>query len=248
VLWRAKFRFLGRRIRRGLAHAQVISAESNHSLDRLRGWGCSSPFLSVNGSDDELKVLRSRNCEPSENVAVVVGTYTYRAVGESFRVYQALRQQHPELKLLVIGDAISIPARLHSDPDVVICGPLGREKVLERLRQARYFINTTYAENSYNCAAEGVFLAAQSYISPIPPHLELLAGESHDAVNIRGVDRQLLYVERNRLRGVNLESWDEVICSMNERVEQELERLDRIEAKHGLPAQHPTPWLAQESR
>jgi len=222
VAWRAKFRFLGWRLRRGCHHAQVVSAESRYSLERLRAWGIRQAFLSVNGSDDELSALRTGVRVPAEELAVVVGTYTYRALDESLRVFEMLRRREPDLRLAMIGDCSAVASRIARHPAVLLLGSLERREVVECLRRARYFINTSYAENSYNCVAEGIFLAQRSFIAPIAPHHELLSGETFRTISLPGLARPLLYTERAWLRGINLQDWNHVIEAMLRRTWEEL--------------------------
>jgi glycosyltransferase involved in cell wall biosynthesis len=223
---RLKFRFLGNRFRRGFALADVISAESRYSLDLLAP-GLTGPegarklFLAVNGSDDELEALRGGLAGSRDNVATAVGTLSYKALGESFRIFQTLQARHPELKLVIIGDAQAVPGWLRRHPDVSCLGTLGRAAVIDWLRRSRFYISSTYVENSYNGAAEGAFLAAESLLSDIPPHRELLAGESCERIRIPGLDRPVLHLHRNRLVGVNLKSWHSLITDLIARVEHE---------------------------
>jgi hypothetical protein len=86
------------------------------------------------------------------------------------------------------------------------------------LCQSKFYISSTYAENSYNGAAEGAFLANESYISDIPPHRELLVGESVEPISFPGLHRPVLHLARDQLKGVNLKSWHTVITEMIARV------------------------------
>ncbi len=250
LAWRAKFRFLGWRIRRGFANAQVVSAESNYSLECLRTRGCLDPILSVNGSDDELAALQSRATEPPDDVAGCRRNLYVSGRGGVISSVPGTSAKASSTETGVIGEPTGIPAELRNDANVEICGSLDRRDVIRCLRRARYFINTTYAENSFNCAAEGIFLAAQSYISAIAPHRELLAGESCNVVAIPGLKRELFYVERQRLRGVNLRSWHDVILAMTARVRDKLQSQDAINAGlRGVPlANSAASWSIQGSR
>lgn len=219
---RLKFRLLADRMRRGFANADVISAESHYSLGLLEAEGWRNPFLSINGSDDELGSLREQPPVHRENIAVVVGTISYKSVDDAFCTFRMLQQSNPELKLVIVGDTRWVPRQMRERPDVMLRGMIDRHDVIECLRRAQFFICATQVENSFNCAAEGAFLAAESYLSEIPPHSELLAGEAHDRVSIPGLDRPMLYVRKERLRGIHLQSWDRVIGEMVARVEQVL--------------------------
>lgn len=233
---RLKLRFLGLRMRRGFAFADVVSAESRYSLGLLRAEGIGSPFLSVNGSDDELTSLRGGPTDQQDNVATVVGTYSYKALGESYRVFQMLKKKNRDLKLMIIGNPGDIPRDLRRKQDVIVRGVLGRPEVIGSLRRSRYYISTTHVENSYNCASEGVFLAAESYISAIGPHWELLAGESFEQMSLAGVSKPLLHVSRAELSGLNLSSWDGVVGEMIARTR---EALDAALSRNALTLQVP---------
>src|ERR1700733_5576329 len=211
---RLKFAFLGMKIRTGFAYADVISAESASSLRML---GAQSPerlFLSVNGSDDELAWLRSREGTPKEDIATVVGTASYKGLDDSFRLFESLKKTDPQLKLIIIGQPNWIPRALTHKQGVVIRGIETRAAVIDWLRRTRIYISTTRTENSYNAAAEGIFFADESYISDIGPHRELLMGMPFEEVSVPGVRSPLLHVHRDRLTGANLKNWEAVVVEM----------------------------------
>ena len=211
---RLKAAYLGRKIRAGFDKADVISAESKSSLTLLDRGVSEKLFLSVNGSDDEIAHLQVKAVVDKENIATVVGTTTYKALEDSFRVFEMLKTTNPDLKLMVIGNPNWIPHALRGRDGVVICGSLARAAVMDCLRKSRYYISTTCIENSYNAASEGIFLADESYISDIGPHRELLVRETFDIVSVPGVGRTLLKVRRESLSGVNLKSWNTVVGEM----------------------------------
>ncbi|MBS0418990.1 MAG: hypothetical protein JSR66_14850 [Proteobacteria bacterium] len=211
---RLRAALLGRRIRRGFANAQVISAESKTSTELLSGVAPSRLFVSVNGSDDELAVLREAHPEPKQNVATVVGTIQYKALEDSVLVFRMLQRGNPGLRLSIIGNPDWVPPALRSMPDVSVRGLLPRDEVIASLRQSQFYITTSRVENSYNAAAEGIFLAAESYISNIGPHRELLLNMPFDEVSVPGLPAPLLHVTRHSLSGANLKSWDNVVREM----------------------------------
>jgi hypothetical protein len=216
VSWpdRLKFFLLGQRIRRGFALADVISAESRSSLGLIDPHTCSNMLVSVNGSDDELQSMRTPSTQPKDNIAVVLGTYRYKALEESWCVFRQLKAGNPGLRLEIIGNGKFVPERVRRDPDVVVHGVLQRAAVIDRLRRCRFYISTTYAENSYNAASEAVFFADESYISDIGPHRELLATSRFQRIWIAGVPRPLLHTLRSGLSSDALKSWDDVITEM----------------------------------
>ena len=215
ILDHIKMRFLGGRIRKNLGNADVISAESRYSLGLIEPQFEEKLFLSVNGSDDEIAfAMGNRHCVKS-NIAVVLGTYRYKALADSFKVFEMLRLNYcNELKLLIIGYPQHIPSYIASNENVIVMGVLDRVAVMKCLREAKYYISTTYIENSYNAASEGIFFAEESYISDIGPHWELLHGLTYDKVSIKGVSRPILHIENSNVNPGNIKSWDAIIDEM----------------------------------
>jgi hypothetical protein len=212
---RLKFAYLGRRIRRGVAMADVISAESNHSLALLDAPACSNLILSPNGGDDELAYIRGGPAACKDNIATVLGTYRYKALEESLRVFNELKSGNSELKLIVIGEPDGVPTCLLQRCDVVIRGTLEHSEVIECLRRTKFYISTTYAENASNAVSEGVFFADESYISDIGPHRELLRGSAFARVSFTGLRKPLLHVRRSDLSAAGLTTWDSVVMEVH---------------------------------
>jgi hypothetical protein len=222
VLARLKFGYLGMKIRAGFAHADVISAESEASLQMLGLPATQRLFLSVNGSDDELAWLGSGEVTPRQDIAVVVGTARYKALEDSYRLFEHLRRSNARLQLLIFGYPNWVPRRLRDQPNVVLHGLTERSIVIDWLRRSRIYISTTRIENSYNAAAEGMFFAEESYISDIGPHRELLRDMPFEQLSVSGVRMPLLYVQRARLSGTNLKDWNTVVIEMIARLQAAL--------------------------
>ena len=215
---RLKLGYLGGRIRDNLQNADVISAESRCSLGLIDAQHAGKLFLSVNGSDDELAYLQEKSPEKKEDIAIVVGTYRYKAIADSHKVFAMLRRENQHLKLMIIGNEETIPGEVRRDKDVIVRGVVERSEVAACLRKARYYIASTHIENSYNAAAEGVFVADESYISDIGPHRELLANLPFDEIAVPGVHRPFLRVRRENLSGAGLKTWESVITDMIRKV------------------------------
>lgn len=210
-----KMRLLGPKIKRGFKNADVISAESEYSLGLVDGRWKSKLFLSVNGSDDEIHFLNSLSPRIKKDIAVVMGTYRHKAIQDSYHIFKVLKKNRSvNLKLLLAGDSTRIPRAIKLDPDVIVLGYLERVELMSILNTAKFYISTTRIENSYNAASEGIFLAEESYISDIQPHLELLLGEVYGFSDMPGLSRRIAHVERRRLKGINLKKWDEVVDEM----------------------------------
>lgn len=211
-----KLGYLGRRIEANFKNADVVSAESSYSLSLIESKHPLQFFVSVNGSDDEIAFYNTAKQEKKEKIAVVLGTYRYKALEDSYVVFEMLHAKDNQLKLMIIGDDKKVPKSLHKNPNVILMGSLPREKVVDYLRQCEFYISTTHIENSYNAASEGIFFAEESYISDIPPHRELIKGLHFEEVTIPGLDRSLLHVKKEEISPVNLKTWDNVITEMVE--------------------------------
>jgi hypothetical protein len=205
------------RFRRNLKHADVVSAESRASLRLLGAVEPSKLFVSVNGSDDEIAAAATAPVAVPDDTAVVVGTYKYKALGDSYSLFQSLKARNPRLKMVVIGVAENIPADIRQAGDVTCIGVLPREAVVDYLKHASFYISTTMLENSYNAASEGVFLARESYVSDIPVHRELLGEELQNIAPVPGVGMRLMHVRRSEISPTALKTWDQVIADMLDR-------------------------------
>ena len=211
---RLKLGYLGRRIRRNLCNADVLSAESEYSLGVIGREHGDKLFLSVNGGDDELAHIASNKFIAKENFATLVGTYKYKAVDHALLVFEMLKEETPGLRLRVIGNDETLPAALRGREDILIMGLLKRSEVIDCLRESKFYISMTYIENSYNAASEGIFLADESYISDIGPHRELLKGTKFRQMVVPGIDRMMLHVARDEISGHNLKAWNDVVSEM----------------------------------
>ena len=218
MMFGAKMRYLGWQIVRNYPNADVISAESRFSLQQLRSTPADEEklFLAVNGSDDELASVGG-SIGPREDLAVAVGTMGYKALGDTYRVFEMLRAGNTELKLVLIGPKELVPPALRGRDGVETTGPLPQKKVVEYLARARYYISTTRIENSYNAAAEGLFLAEESYLSDIEPHRELLMETHAELIRVQGVNRGMFRVRGSDASLAALKTWDQVIVEMLER-------------------------------
>ena len=218
---RLKFNLLGKRIIDNLNNADVISAESNFSLNLMNSEHAKKMFLSVNGSDDEITLNSEVLPDKTENIATVIGTYRYKAIEDSFYVFQMLQEKNTELKLVIIGDDRNISRSLKMKSNVIVTGSLQREHVIQYLRKTKYYISTTHIENSYNAASEGIFIANESFISNIDPHRELIANMPYDEITVPAINRRMLHVKKENLSTENLKTWDTVILDMISHIQVE---------------------------
>jgi len=207
-----KMKILGARIRRNFINADVISAESIFSLNLIEYQIKNKLFLSVNGSDDEVFLFKKKGLHKKNNIAVVVGTYKYKAILDSYSIFEMLRSSNcHDLKLIIIGDPKNIPKKIIADNNVIIKGFLPHKSTINYLKKARYYISTTYLENSYNAASEGLLLANESYISDIAPHNELLINSIYKKISVKNIARHILWVQKKDINIKNLKLWENVV-------------------------------------
>lgn len=212
---RLRMIYLGHQVRNGLQWADVISAESQFALDLFPRECAERLFLSVNGSDDELLSLqRSVHEMPDPTLVTMVGTHVYKGLDDGLRIFEMLRDQVPDLRLEIFGDARAVPSVVRRSSNVILRGIQSQATVVNALMKSRYYISMTHVENSWNAASEGIFLANESFLSAIPPHRELLKSLPVKEVQISGVKRTVLKVTRAELSGVNLVDWETVVDRM----------------------------------
>lgn len=209
-----KLQYLGRRIITNFKNADVISAESAYSLAMIKSENTRNFFVSVNGSDEEISFYNSSCAEEKDKIAVVIGTYSYKALEDSYHVFKMLRAKNDQLKLIIIGDEKKIPYSLRNNHDVNLVGSISSNEVFNYLRKAEFYISTTYIENSYNAASEGIFFANESYISDIGPHRELIAGLYFEEILVPNIKKPLLHLKKEIIKPLNLKTWDTVISEM----------------------------------
>lgn len=207
-----KFKLISFYIIKSFPHCTHVSAESKYSLALLRKWHGCDEILSQNGSDEELSFDPSAFLLKNKS-AIVLGTHIHKDLISSLAVFDFLLCSNPGMKLYVIGAEKSIPDSLRKRSDVVILGVKDRLFISKLLMSSYYYISTTRIENSFNAASEGVFLAEESYISKIPPHLELLNGFKYTEIKIKGCEELLLKISRGDVKSTNLKSWREIAKS-----------------------------------
>ena len=206
-----KLKWLGKLIKRSYKNAEVLSAESNYSLNLLPSSSKYIRVVSPNGSDKEIELFGQSREYKVNNIAVIVGTYSYKDIEASYKVFLKLKEMHKELIMVIAGDSSPISSEIVSDKSVDIRGEIGHKEVIDLLSSAKFYINTSKVENSWNAASEGVLLANESYISRIEPHFELVK----TIVNNNYVfDGDLIHIKRKNISVDKLKVWSDIIQHM----------------------------------
>ena len=168
-------------------------------------------FLSINGSDDEIEFLKKKINIIKKNLAIVVGTQSYKNIIDAYAVFENLKKNNKFLKLIVIGDKKQIPKKLMKNTNILFTGVVQQSEVIKLLKESKYYISTTSIENSFNAASEGVVFADESYLSDIDPHRELLKNENYELISMSNLPYKLIKVNRKLFKGKNILLWNDII-------------------------------------
>jgi glycosyltransferase involved in cell wall biosynthesis len=211
---------LGYKIKSNFHNAAIVSAESYNSLKLIKNKNIRKTFLSLNGSDDEIKFLKKKNILKKEDFAVVVGTQYYKNIMDAYTVFENLKKKNNFLKLVIVGNQKYIAKELIKNTSVLLAGEIQQKDVIEILKKSKYYISTTSIENSFNAASEGIVFAEESYISNIGPHRELLRNECYDMVTIPNLPYKMMKIKRKNFKGKNIVSWNNIILEMIQKVKK----------------------------
>lgn len=206
-----ELKWLGVLIRRSYKNAKVLSAESNYSLSLFPSNPHHSLVVSSNGSNEEIELFERSLDHKVNDIAVVIGTFFYKDLDSSYNIFLKLKAKNPKLRLIIIGDNTMIPNKIKNKHFVDSLGELPHSKVVTLLSSARFYINTSKVENSWNSASEGVLLARESFISSIKPHLELVDIIAHDKYIF---ESGIIHVENKNLTSKGLLTWSNIIEDM----------------------------------
>lgn len=206
-----ELKWLGKLIKRSYKNAEVLSAESNYSLNLLPSSSKYIRVVSPNGSDKEIELFGQSKEYKVNNIAVIVGTYSFKDLESSYKVFLKLKETYKELIMVIVGDSSMISSEIVSDKSVDITGEIDHKEVIDLLSSAKFYINTSKVENSWNAASEGVLLASESYVSRIEPHFELLTTIAN---NNYVFDGDLIHVKRKNISVENLMAWSDIIQNM----------------------------------
>lgn len=225
LLDRLKRILLGPQLLRSASWVDVISVESVYSMSVLGSAFSGKILVSENGSDEQISAIRAKLQNPTQPVAVIVGTWGYKKIEDAIKVFESLRKDEPNLRLHIFGPSNFLPIKALNRPDILIEGNVPRKRILQIMSTARYYISTTVLENSYLAASEGVFLAKSSIVSDIGPHRELLEKEEYKRIAYPGIKTKMLVVERDKLSGKNLCSWDNVVKRTLSKMQNTINRI-----------------------
>ena len=198
-----------------LKKADVLSAESEFSISLFENNFNKKKIVSKNGSDEEIEYFENNKHKIAkkeyENYAVVLGTHKHKAILDSYKLFNSIKEEQNLDKLIIIGSKDHLPDEIFNDNSVDLRGVMERSDVIKLLSKAKIYISTTKVENSFNAASEGIFLTKKSYISAIPPHFELLKGLNFNIKKFDSIGLNILEVNSVDVDTRNLLKWDAII-------------------------------------
>ena len=195
------------------SNCDIVSAESEFSLGLYSKHICSNTHqvLLKNGITD--RVIFDNNCNKlSHNYAIAVGTYNYKRLDITYKLFRSIKDEYKLMSLIIIGNEDYVPKNIRCQDDVKLISSLCDEEYFLTLSRAEIFISTSIVENSSNAVIEGLSLSKKIIISDIPSHREILSFVKGSNRNIAGYD--MLVFDKKSISINKLESWHLIINKM----------------------------------
>ena len=223
IIQRLKMILLKYRILKSLNHVQIISGESEFSLNLIKSiikLQLHLIYFSVlpNGiNEHELNSLQ-KIVNDKEHYAVTIGTYAYKNLGVAFRLFKYLKEKDKKLKtFIIIGNIDDLPIKLRVNKNVIVDKGATRESVIDLLSNAKYYISASQIENSSIAALEGLIFSKSVILSDIPSHREMLKDIHFEELFVKGIkDIFLVANNESNLDLPNIYSWEEATLKFYE--------------------------------
>jgi len=221
LLQKLKMLLLSNLLKNTFKYTDIISAESSSTFKYIDNKWDNKFLISTNGNDDEIN--NYGNIYQYDNIAVIVGTYSYKNIEDSIIVYNYLKNTNSrDLKLYIIGDKKFLPSNIFNDKNITCLGLLPRSEVIKLLKKSRYYISTTLLENSFNAAAEGLFLSNESFISDIEPHFELVYNYNYNMLEVNTLNCRIIHIYKKDIQINNLKKWETIINELITIIEKKI--------------------------
>lgn len=182
-----KMFILRQQFKRNTQSINVVSAESNFTLNEYQKLtGVAADCCLLRNGIDSAKI--NFNKFDKEPVAIAIGTYSYKRLDLTYRLFRYLKKDLKLDKLLVVGESKNIPKFIKNANDVEIQNYLTEDDLRSRLEKATYFISTSEVENSSFAVQEGLQLTKKAILSDIPSHREMLKEDFSGALKCNDLD------------------------------------------------------------
>ena len=216
LIQRLKMILLKHRILNSLDNVQIISGDSEFSLNLLKTVSqkkLESIFFSVlpNGFNECEKKNVLHAVKDEEHYAITIGTFKYKKLSVAFHLFRFLQKKDAKLKkFIIIGNKDDLPNELRKNENVVVDIGSNRENLIHLLSNAEYYISASQIENSSIAALEGLIFSKSVVLSDIPSHREMLKDMDFEELYIDGMNDLFLVANfESNLIPPNIHSWEQ---------------------------------------
>tara|TARA_B100000029_G_scaffold511989_1_gene607423 strand:+ start:895 stop:1959 length:1065 start_codon:yes stop_codon:yes gene_type:complete len=222
-LKKLEMQVLRNKILRSLEYADIISAESEFTLNLIKARAESrnlSIFRSIlpNGFNHSELSSISKPQECKDLYSITIGSYKYKRLELAYDIYNLLKQDEPRLnRFIIVGNKSDLSKRLSNNNEVAVYDIQERERLIKLISGAEYYISASQIENSSIAALEGLILAKKTIVSDIPSHYEMLKHFQCDEIIDPKTGTKFLIpnvVEKNKLK--SFPTWDKAIYQLND--------------------------------
>lgn len=173
-----KMKLLGKRFVDNARNIDVLSAESQFSLDigkKALKTDCHT-VVSPNGmSRDIAHTFDTAQGESYGRYAIAIGTHHYKRIDKTISIFEKIKEEYLINKLFIAGEVVSNKTT-RNGKDVIFLGGIDHSSLMKMLSNATLFISTSEIENSPNSLLEAMWYCPRVIVSDIPPHVELIDG------------------------------------------------------------------------
>ena len=227
LILRLKMILLKYRILKSLDNVQIISGDSEFSLNLIKDASqrqLESIYFSVlpNGFNEHERNNVQQIVNDEEHYAITIGTYSYKKLSIAFRLFKFLQEKDTKLKtFIIVGNRDDLPWKIRTNKNVIVDIGATRESVINLLSNAKYYISASQIENSSIAALEGLVFSRSVFLSDIPSHREMLKDMQYEELYVKGIKDLFLVanIESNSLLH-NIYSWEQATLKYYEILEK----------------------------
>ncbi len=225
---RIKMLLLKRRIQATVANIDVVSGESQYTLDLFqREVRTKKPIryqIVRNGysSEDISMVDQKRQVCQGEKYAMTIGIASYKRLDVVYKIFKQLQASNTDIKTLYVvagpRDILYIPRLIPEaiklDTSVVVDTFERREDLVAMMNSMDYYISASQIENSSNALLEGLMFSKNVIATDIPSHRELLVGKKHGYFKESISGEEFIYYQKSEEDVIDSVSWETAVKEM----------------------------------
>ncbi len=225
---RIKMLLLKRRIKATVNNVDVVSGESQYTLDLFqREVRTRKPIrhqIIRNGySSEEISMAnQKRQVGQDEKYAMTIGIASYKRLDVVHNIFKQLQATDKDVKILyVVAGPMDIPyiprlipEAIKLDSNVVVDTFERREDLVTMMENMDYYISASQIENSSNALLEGLLFSKSVIATDIPSHRELLVGRKHGYFKESISGEEFIFYKKNEEDIVNCVSWETAVKEM----------------------------------